>query len=131
LVVPREELVRDLPLSITLEQSKYIGSSGIGAGQLTRPSLHFQMHDSDALDDFDACKSRIDIGCRSVCGDPLENVLHGATIFDSLTVAGDGCGRMKSRAHEFAIARASARNVAVHGSGNGVMFDDVSVGGKF
>jgi hypothetical protein len=38
---------------------------------------------------------------------------------------------MKSRAHEFAIARASARNVAVHGSGNGVMFDEVSVGGKF
>ena len=38
---------------------------------------------------------------------------------------------MKNRAHEFAIARASARNVAVHGAGNGVMFDEVSVGGRF
>jgi hypothetical protein len=89
------------------------------------------MNDSDALDDLDAREARIDIWCRAVLGDPLENVLNGATIFDSLTVAGDGCGRMKSRAHEISVARASARDVAVHGTGDRVMFDEVGVGSWF
>jgi hypothetical protein len=34
LVVPMEELMRNLPLAIPLEQSEYVGSSGIGASQL-------------------------------------------------------------------------------------------------
>src|SRR6266699_2645884 len=89
------------------------------------------MNDSDALDDLDACEARIDIRCRAVLGDPLEHVLNGTTIFDPLTVAGDGCGRMKSRAHEISIACASARDIAVHGAGDRVMFNEVGVGGRF
>ncbi len=34
LVVPIEELMRNLPLAIPLEQSEYVGSSGIGTSQL-------------------------------------------------------------------------------------------------
>jgi hypothetical protein len=79
-------------------------------------------------DDFDACEARIDIRCRAVLGDPLEHVFNGTTIFDSLTVAGDGCGRMKSRAHEISVACASARDIAVHGAGDRVMCNEVRVG---
>src|SRR5258708_40323359 len=66
----------------------------------------------------------------AVLCDPLEHVLNRATIFDPLAVAGDGCRRMKSWAHKISVTRASARDVAVHGSGYGVMFDKVSVGGR-
>jgi hypothetical protein len=34
LVVPMEELMRDLPLTVTLEQSEYVRSSCIGSSQL-------------------------------------------------------------------------------------------------
>jgi hypothetical protein len=34
LIVPVEELMRDLPLVVALEQGEYVGSSGIGASQL-------------------------------------------------------------------------------------------------
>jgi len=34
LIVPVEELMRDLPLAVPFEQGKYVGSSGVGAGQL-------------------------------------------------------------------------------------------------
>jgi hypothetical protein len=34
LVVPMEELMRDLPLTIAIEQSENVGSSGIGTSQL-------------------------------------------------------------------------------------------------
>ena len=34
LVVPMEELMRNLPLAVPLEQSEYVGSSGIGSSQL-------------------------------------------------------------------------------------------------
>lgn len=34
-VVPMEELMGDLPLAIPLKQGEYVGSSGIGASQLT------------------------------------------------------------------------------------------------
>src|SRR5437763_10275399 len=88
------------------------------------------MHDRDALDDFDAGKARIDIWGRSVLGDPFEDVLNGATVFDTLTVTGHGCGRMKGRAHEIAVARASTCDVAVHGASNGVMLEEISIAGR-
>jgi len=40
------------------------------------------------------------------------------------------CRRMKSWAHQISVARASARDIAMHGSRYGVMFDKVSVGGR-
>ena len=128
-IVPVEEFMGDLPLAIPLEQREYIGSSGIGSSQLAGPVLNFKMDDGDAFDDLDACEARIDIRCWAVLGDPLENMFNGATIFDSLTVAGDGCGWMKSRPHEIALAHASTRDVAVHGAGDCVVLGEVSVGG--
>src|SRR5947209_13273397 len=88
------------------------------------------MHDRDALYDFDAGKARIDIWGRAVLGDPFEHVLNRATIFDALTVTGHGCGRMKGRAHEIAVARASTCDVAVHGASNGVMLAEISIAGR-
>ena len=129
MLVPVEELMRDLPFAVTLEQGKHIRSSSIGPRQLAGPALNFQMNDRDALNDLDASEARIDIRSRAVCGDPLEHMFYRAAIFNSLTVAGDGCGRMKSRTHEFAVACAGASNVAMHGAGNGVMFSKISVGG--
>ena len=35
LVVPVKQLMRDLPFAVPLKQGEYVGSSGIGAGQLT------------------------------------------------------------------------------------------------
>ena len=129
--MPVEELMRDLPFVIPLEQREHVGSSSIGPRQLAGPVLNFQMNDSDALNDLDAGKTGIDIGRGTVCGDPLEHMFYRAAIFDPLTVAGYGCGRMKSRTHEIAVACAGASNVAMHGAGNGVMFSKISVGGGF
>jgi hypothetical protein len=131
LVVPVEELMRDLPFAIPLEQREHVRSSSIGPRQLARPVLNFQMHNSDALDDLDAREARIDIRSRAVCGDPLEHMFYRAAILNSLTVPGDGCGRMKGRTHEFAVARASASNLAMHGTGDRVMFGKIGVGRGF
>src|ERR1044071_4780074 len=89
------------------------------------------MNDGDALDDLDASEARIDIRCWAVLRDPLENVLNRTAVFDSLTVARDGRGRMKSGAHEISVACASARDIAVHGTRDCVMFNEVGVGGRF
>src|SRR5665811_896709 len=86
------------------------------------------MNDGNALDDLDACKARIDIRCWAVLSDPLEHVLHRAAIFHTLTVAGNGCKRMKSRPHQIAVASASARDIAVHGAGDRVVLGKVGVG---
>jgi hypothetical protein len=117
--------------AVALEQGDYVGSSSIGASQLARPALNFQMNDSDALDDLDACKARIDIRCRAVLSYSLEYVFNRATIFDPLTVAGDGCGRMKSGAHEVSVTGAGPSDVAVHGGADRVMFNEVGVGCRF
>ena len=131
MVVPVEELMGDLPFAIALEQGEHVRSSGIGPRQLAGPVLNFEMNDSDALNDLDASEARIDIRGRAVCGDPLEHMFYRAAIFNSLTVARDGCGRMKSRTHEIAVACASAGNVAMHGAGDGIMFGKIGVGGGF
>src|SRR5581483_1721187 len=88
------------------------------------------MHDCDALDDFDAGKARIDIWGRSVLGDPFEDVLNGATVFDTLTVTGHGCRRMKGGAHEIAVARAGSGDVEVHGASDGIMLKEIGVAGR-
>src|SRR6478752_6281369 len=88
------------------------------------------MHDRDALDDFDAGKARIDIWGRSVLGDPFEDVLNGATVFDALAVTGHGCGRMKGGAHEIAVAGAGTCDVAVHGASDGVMLEEIGIAGR-
>src|ERR1017187_8536944 len=89
------------------------------------------MNNGDAFDDLDTCEAGIDIWRRAVLGDPLEHVFNRATIFDPLTVAGDGCERMKGGAHEIAVPCASARNVTVHSAGDRVMFDEVAVDARF
>jgi hypothetical protein len=38
---------------------------------------------------------------------------------------------MKSSAHEIAVTCASARDIAVHGASDCIMFDEVGVGGRF
>jgi hypothetical protein len=75
-VVPVEEFMRDLPLAIPLEQGEYIRSPGIGSSQLAGPVLNFQVNDSDAFDDLDACEARIDVRRRTIRGDPLKYVLN-------------------------------------------------------
>jgi len=89
------------------------------------------MNDGDALDDLDACEARIDIRCWAVLRDPLENMLNGTAVFDSLTVARDGCGRMKSGTHEISVACAGTCDIAVHGTRNRIMFNEISVCGRF
>src|SRR5690242_12677605 len=108
-----EELMGDLPFAVPFEQGEHIRSSSIGPRQLAGPVLNFQMNDSDALNDLDASEARIDIRSRAVCGDPLEHMFYRAAIFNSLTVAGYGCGRMKSKTHEIAVACAGTGNVAM------------------
>src|SRR5580698_10430884 len=88
------------------------------------------MNDRDALDDLDSREARTDIGCRAVLSDPLEDVFNRPTIFNPLTVAGDGGGRMKSRAHEISVARPSARDIAMHRAGDRVMLDKIGVSGR-
>src|SRR4051812_31386811 len=85
------------------------------------------MHDRDALYDFDAGKARIDIWGRTVLGDPFEDVLNGATVFDALAVTGHGCRRMKGGAHEIAVAGASTCDVAVHSAGDRVMLEKIGI----
>jgi hypothetical protein len=82
-------------------------------------------------DDLDTCETRIDIRCGAVRSDPLKDMFNGATIFNALTIAGDGCGGMKGRAHQVSVASASARDIEVHGAGDGVMFGEVGVDGRF
>src|SRR5450631_1025332 len=89
------------------------------------------MNDGNAFDDLDACEARIDIRGGAVLSDPTKHVFNRAGIFDPLTIAGDGGGRMKSRAHEISVACASARYIAMHGAGNRVVFDEISIGGRF
>src|ERR1700759_5029026 len=96
--------MRHLPLSVPLEQCEYVGRAGIGTSQFARPAFDFKMNNRDTLDDFNARKARTDVRRRTVLSDPLENVFDRAGIFDSLTVTGDGCGRMKSRAHQIPVA---------------------------
>ena len=77
----------DLPFAVPLEQSEYVRSSGVGTRQLAGPAFDFQMNDSDALDNFNACKAGTDMRCRTVLSDPLKHMFDGAAVFDSLTVA--------------------------------------------
>ena len=123
--------MRDLPLIIPLEQREYVGSAGIGSSQLARPVLYFQMNYRDTLDDLDAGEARIDIRCRTIFVDPLEDVFNGARILHSLTVARDGCGRMKRRVHEIAVTCTRPRDVAMHRARDRIMFDEIRVGGRF
>src|SRR5271169_506686 len=104
--------MRDLPCAVPLEQSEYVGSPGIGARQLPGPAFDFQMNNSDALDDFNACKAGTDVRRRAVLSDPLEHVFDRAGIFDSLTVARDGCGRMESRAHQISVTCPGGGDIA-------------------
>jgi hypothetical protein len=67
---------------------------------------------------------------RTILSDPLEDVFHRPTIFNPLTVAGDGGGRMKRRAHEISVARASARDIAMHCAGDRVMLGEIGVGDR-
>ena len=129
-IVPVEELMRDLPLAVAPEQSKYVGSSRAGASQLACPALNLQMNDGDGLDDLDACEARFNIRCRAIRGDPLKYVLDGATVFDPLAVSGDGGRRVKRGTHEIAVACASACDIAVNGVGNRVMLDEICVGSR-
>jgi hypothetical protein len=87
------------------------------------------MHDGDGLYNLDARETRIDIRRRTVRGDPLEHVLDRAVVFNSLAVTGDGRGRIKGGAHQFSIARASPRDVAMHGAGDGVVLREIGVAG--
>src|ERR1700758_5167055 len=89
------------------------------------------MNDRNALDDLDASEARIDIRCGAIRGDPLKYVLNGPSVFDSLTVPGNGCGRMKRRAHEVAVAGASGSYVKVHGAGDRIMLGEIRVGNRF
>src|SRR5882724_360937 len=98
--------MRDLPLTVPLEQSEYVGSSGIGTRHLPRPAFDFQVNDRNGPDDFNACKAGADVRRRAIRSDPLEYVFDRAGIFDSLTVARDSCGRMESRTHPISITSA-------------------------
>lgn len=122
--------MRDLPLTVPLEQSEYVGSTGIGARQLARPVLYFEMNNSDTLDDFYACEARIDVRSRTVLVDPLKHMFHRPRILHSLTVAGDGCRRMKGRAHEITITCTCSCDVAVHSPSNRIVLDEVPVNGR-
>src|SRR5215475_1559645 len=126
--MPVEEFVRDFPFPIAVEQREYVGSPGVGSRQLAGPVLHFQMNDGDRLDDFNAREARGDIRRRTIFVDPLEHVLYRARVFDSLAVAGDGGGRMKGRTHEIAVASARPGDIAMHGTSDGIVFDEISVG---
>ena len=128
-IVPVKELMRDLPAAVAPEQCKYVGSSGLGPSQLTCPVLNFQMNHGNGLDDLDACKTRFNIRCGAVRGDPLEHVFGGTAKFDTLAVSGDGGRRVKGGTHEIAIACASARDIAVNGIGDRVVLDEICVGG--
>src|ERR1700733_838878 len=119
--------MRDLPLAVPLEQSEYVGSPGMGTRQLPRPALDFQMNDRDALDDFNACKAGTNVWCRTVLSDPLEDVFDRAGIFDSLTVARDGCGGMESRAHQVSVTCPGRGDIAEHGAGDRVVLGKVSI----
>jgi hypothetical protein len=88
------------------------------------------MNNRDALDDLDSCEARTDIWCRAILSDRLEHVFNRPAIFNPLTVAGDGGGRMKGRAHEISVARPSARDIAMHRAGDRVMLDEVGVCGR-
>jgi hypothetical protein len=77
----------DFPLAIPFEQSEYVGSPGIGSGQLTRPVLYLKMYDGDTLDDLDAGEAGNNIRCRTVFVDPLKHVFYRARILYCLTIA--------------------------------------------
>src|SRR5580692_8544991 len=89
------------------------------------------MNDSDALYDFDACKAGNYVRCRTVLSNPLENVFDRAGIFAPLAIAGDGCGRMESGAHQIPVPCPGPSDITVHGLGDCVMFDQVSICGWF
>src|SRR5216683_3736783 len=85
------------------------------------------MNDSDALDDFNACKAGTDVRCRTVLSDPLEHGFDRAGIFDSLTVARDRCARMESRPHQISVTCPGRGDVAEHGVGDRVMLEEVNI----
>src|SRR5215472_6464713 len=85
------------------------------------------MNERDALDDLDACEARVDIRRRAVRRDPRKHVLNGPSVFDTLTVTGDGRGRMKRGAHQIAVAGASGRDVEVHGACDRIMLGEIGV----
>ena len=122
-----EELVGDVPLTIAREEGEHVRSSRLGAGQPARPTLDFEMNDSDALDDFNTRKARTDIRRRTILIDPLKDVLDGPAVFDALAVAGNGGGGMKRGAHELAVAGTGIGDIAVDGASNGVVFGEVGV----
>src|SRR5215467_3092426 len=88
-IVPVKEFVRNLPLTVALQQSEYIGSVGVGSSQLTRPVFDFEMDDGDRLDDLDACEAWGDIRRRAILVDPLKHMFYRTRIFDSLAESGD------------------------------------------
>ena len=89
--MPVKELMRNLPLAIAFEQREHVGSSRLSSSQFARPALDFEMNDCDALDDFDTGETRTDLSCWTVLIDPIEDVFDGTAVFDTLTIAGDGC----------------------------------------
>ena len=87
------------------------------------------MNHSDALDDFNTCEARTDIRCWTILIDPLEDVLDRASIFDPLTVTGDSCGRMKSRAHEFSVSCTRPSDITMNLASDGVVFGEIGIVG--
>src|SRR5215469_11357108 len=101
----------DLPFVVPFEQSKNIGSAGIGPGQVAGPTFYLQMNDGDTLDDFNACEARA-------------RVLH------SLTVARNGCGGMERWSHELSVTCTRTRDVGMHRASNRVVLDEVRVSNR-
>src|SRR5262252_2967907 len=113
-IVPVEQFMRNLPFTVALEQSKYIGSMRIGSGQLTGPILYFEMNDGNTLNDLNACEARVYGWRRTILIDPLKHMFNRTRILHSLTVSGDGGGRMESGPHEVSFTGACTRDVAMH-----------------
>lgn len=90
LVVPVEQLMGDLPLTVYFEQAEHIRSMRIGASQFARPPLNLEMDDGDTLNDLNACKSGIDVRSWAIFCDPLKHVFNRAAVFNTLAVTGDG-----------------------------------------
>ena len=74
-IMPVKGLLRDLPLAVPLEQGENLGNAGIRSGQLSRPAMDFEVQDGDGFEDLNAREPWMDIRCRAILFDPIEQVL--------------------------------------------------------
>lgn len=125
-----KQLVGDLPFAVLLQKSEYVGRPAVRACEFPRPVPNLQMDERDGLDDFDSREARLQVRRGPVRGDPFEDVLDGSAVFRTLAVARYGCFWVKRGPHQFSVARASSRDIKVHGASNRIVFDQIPVAGK-